>query len=111
MEFYKMKLTEDKKIKGLGKAPSKQLLIYDISRNDKQEMNMKEFKDMYKGFKTKYGTENLMVKALNDTQWFTFKGFSDSGLDVQDFEDYYKNRVASKEKFNQFYQIQMTVMK
>ncbi len=52
-----------------------------------------------------------MVRALNDTQFFTFKGFTDSGLDIQDFEEYYQDRVANKEKFNMFYTVQIYVLK
>ena len=106
--IFNMKIAEEKTIKQ-GKK-TKKLTIYDISRKNNQQMNMANFKDVYNVFKKKYGAENLLVRALNDTQWFSFKAFTDSGLNIQDFEEYYENRVAHTEKFNMFYQTQITVL-
>ena len=71
MDLLNIQLTQAKKIKGLGKSKPKDLLIYDIHRNDKKQISMALFKDTYKTFKKKYGEQNLMVRALNDTQWVT----------------------------------------
>ena len=100
MDLLNIQLTQAKKIKGIGKSKPKDLLIYDIHRNDKKQISMALFKDTYKTFKKKYGEQNLMVRALNDTQWFCFKGFSDPDLEIEDFEDYYENRVVSQQKFH-----------
>ncbi len=108
-KIFDINLTNETKIKQ-GKT-MKDLLTYTILRKNKNQMNMANFKDVYNVFKKKYGSENLMVRALNDTQFFTFKGFTDSGLDIQDFEEYYQDRVANKEKFNMFYTVQIYVLK
>jgi hypothetical protein len=103
--IFNMKITNEQKIKQ-GKS-MKDLRTFTITRKNEKDMNMANFKDVYGVFKKKYGVENLMVRALNDTQFFTFKGFTDSGLDIQDFEEYYQDRVANKEKFNMFSQVQI----
>jgi len=106
--IFNMKLTNEKKIKQ-GKT-TKDLRTFTITRKNEKDMNIANFKDVYSVFKKKYGSDKLLVRALNDTQFFTFKGFSDSGLDIQDFEEYYENRVDSTVKFNKFSQIQIYVL-
>lgn len=107
--IFNMNIVETKKIKQ--NKTTKELTVYNISRKNDHQMNMANFKDIYDVFKKKYGEEHLMVKGLNDTQWFTFKGFSDTGLYISDFEEYYKNKVVNNEKFNMFYQVQIYVLK
>ena len=59
MNFLDIKLTQDKKIKGIGKSKPKDLLVYDIHRKDEKQINMALFKDTYKTFKKKYGEEKI----------------------------------------------------
>ena len=106
--IFNMKLTNEKKIKQ-GKT-TKDLRTFTITRKNEKDMNIANFKDVYSVFKKKYGSDKLLVRALNDTQFFTFKAFSDNGLDIQDFEEYYENRVDSTVKFNKFSQIQIYVL-
>ena len=106
--IFNMKIAEEKTIKQ-GKT-TKKLISFDISMKNNKQMNMANFKDVYNIYKTKFGADKLLVRALNDTQWFSFKAFTDSGLNIQDFEEYYHNRVAKTEKFEMFYQAQITVM-
>jgi hypothetical protein len=44
------------------------------------------------------GEDKIVVRGLNADKWNTLKGY-DSELNVQDFEDYYRNRVEDPSKF------------
>ena len=55
--------------------------------------------------------DNVMVRALNGQRFFTFKKYSDSQLKVQDFNDYYKNKVSETAKFEKFEYIEITVQR
>ena len=107
--IFNLKIDTQKTIK-IG-TTTRDLLVYSISKKNNEQLNMANFKDVYNTLKKKYGADKLMVKALNDTQWFTFKAFTDYGLHIQDFEDYYENRVASTDKFNMFYQMQIYILR
>ena len=45
---------------------------------------------------------------MNAQRFFTFKGFNDDELQIDDFEDYYENKVKDTEKFEKFSFIQVT---
>jgi hypothetical protein len=52
----------------------------------------------------------IAVRGLNVEKWNTLKGY-DSELNIQDFADYYRNRVEDPSKFEMFNQLQITIMK
>ena len=107
--IFNIELTSEKKIK-TGKSKESNLRTFTINRKNNKDMNMANFKDVYNVFKKKYGEEKLLVRAMNNTQFFTFKGFTDNGLNIQDFEEYYINKVDDTTKFNMFNQVQISVL-
>ena len=108
-DIFKIELTNEKKIK-TGKNKESKLRTFTINRKNNKQMNMANFKDVYNVFKKKYGVEKIVVRAMNDTMFFTFKGFTDTELNIGDFEEYYMNKVDITKKFNMFNQVQISVL-
>ena len=59
---------------------------------------------------TKYGANNIMIRALNNTQWFSLKGFNKDLLNFEDYDDYYDGRVNDTSQFTFFYQLQVSIL-
>jgi hypothetical protein len=80
-----------------------------ISPEDLQQTYEKLKKDLDK----KYGNYKIMVRGLNAVQWFSFKNFDDDNLNVEDEEEYFRNRVKdpSDHKFSHFSQIEISVIR
>ena len=45
---------------------------------------------------------------MNGARWWTFKGYSESDLNIDTFEDYYQNKVKETGKFENFGIVQIT---
>ena len=84
--------------------------VYHINRKDEKTINSVLFRDIYDNFANKYGSKNVMVRALNNTQMFTFKGFGETSLNFENFNEYFENRVKDPSKFEYFYNIEMSVI-
>jgi hypothetical protein len=85
--------------------------VFHINRKNNTHINTGQLKDIYESFRDKYGNNNIMIRAVNSTGMFTFKGFDGIDLDVQDHDDYYENKVASTSQFEYFYSVEITVQK
>lgn len=83
-----------------------------ITRNNKhKEMDVDEMHNILTGLQTRLGSDaKIMVRGMNAQRFFTFKGFNDEELNVDDFDEYYKNKVEDEEKFAMFSMIQITVL-
>ena len=81
-----------------------------ISRTNGKGIDVDEFQNIYAGLRQKTDSK-LVVRALNNQRWFTFKGYSDDELNIDSFEDYYKNKVSETGKFENFSIIQITSLK
>jgi hypothetical protein len=101
--------TENKLFKNKG-GDSFHKKVYHINRKDDKTINSVLFRDIYDNFANKYGSKNVMVRALNNTQYMTFKGFGDTILNFENFNEYYENRVKDASKFEYFYSIEISVI-
>ena len=104
--LLKIEKTIDKEIR-----PKERKMVYNIKRKDETPIKTVLFRDVYKSFVNKYGASNLMVRAVNNTGIFTYKGFKDEDLKLDDMEDYYENRVKSSKEFEYWYSMEITIIK
>ena len=81
-----------------------------ISRTNGKNIGVDEFENIYAGIRRNTDSK-LVVRALNGHHWYTFKGYSDDELNIDSFEDYYKNKVSETGKFKNFSIIQITSLK
>ena len=84
---------------------------YHINRKDNKTINTAMFKDIYDTFEKKYGADNLLVRAVNNTGMMTLKTFGQDELNFIDFDDYYNNKVKSTANFKYFDSIEITILK
>jgi hypothetical protein len=84
--------------------------VFHINRKDERTINTVLFRDIYDNFSKKYRSKNTMVRAVNNTQMFTLKGFGDVSLNFENFNEYFENRVKDPSKFEYFYSIEITVI-
>ena len=68
------------------------------------------FKAIYNNFVQNFGEKNIRVRALNDTQFFTFKTFDETTLHFEDFDRYYENKVRDPSAFEFFHQIEIMTL-
>ena len=82
-----------------------------ITRKDKKMIKVDEFKNLYKditkGLDKIKKPYKISVKAENIEKFIDFKREADSDLKLKDFDDYMKNKVKIKEKFSEFYRIEI----
>jgi hypothetical protein len=81
-----------------------------ITRKGKKQINVDELFGIFNGLKKNKKGSQFIIRALNGQRWFTFKGYEDEDLNVQNFEEYYNNRVKDTGKFEMFSQIEIISM-
>ena len=81
-----------------------------ISRSNGKSIGVDEFENIYANLRSKTDSK-MVIRALNGMRWFTFKGYSDDELNIDSFEEYYKNKVSETGKFKDFSIIQITSLK
>lgn len=86
-------------------------LVYHINRVDKTKITTQLFRDVHQQFSNRYGNNNIMLRAVNNTGVFTYKGFRDIDLNLDEMEDYYENKVKSIKEFDYWYSIEVTILK
>jgi capsule polysaccharide export protein KpsE/RkpR len=83
-------------------------------KNKNEQIDVDEMKKVLESLNKKANDEGdnlkIMIRALNIDKWYTFKGF-DTDLEVEEFEDYFKDKVKNGEKFEKFSQMQITTFK
>jgi hypothetical protein len=83
-------------------------------KNKNDQIDVDEMKKVLESLNKKANDEGdnlkIMIRALNIDKWYTFKGF-DTDLEVEEFEDYFKDKVKNGEKFEKFSQMQITTFK
>ena len=105
-----VKEIQNKKLKSSTKKEINKV-VYHINRKDDKTINTVLFKDIVSSFEKKYGVNNIMVRAVNNTGMMTFKSFAQNELDFIDFHEYYQNKVASEKNFEYFYSVEITILK
>jgi hypothetical protein len=85
-----------------------------LSRTDKKSIKLNEINKMTQGLyqagQSKNKKTSLLIRGLSNAGWFTLKGFDQDVMDEDDYIDYFNNRVKSTDKFNDFYQLQITLV-
>ena len=81
-----------------------------LSNSDKSNITTEEIGHIVNQFST--GGKKIMVRALNIERWCTLKGMNEE-FDPESFIEYYVNKVREQdvEKFTEFKQVQITVIK
>ncbi len=85
-----------------------------LSRTDKKSIKLNEINELSKGLyqagQSKNKKTSLLIRGLSNAGWFTLKGFDQDVMDEEDYIDYFNNRVKSTDKFNDFHQLQITLV-
>ena len=81
-----------------------------LSNKDRSNITIDEISQIISRFQ-KAGSQ-ILVRGLNIERWMTLKGFTEE-FDGESFVDYYQNKVeeSAVEKFTQFSQVQISVIK
>ena len=87
----------------------KALKVYKITRNNRSNITFYELRNIYKAFsKNKEDSlHKIMIRGLAPDGMKTLKAFTDDDLKDFDSDDYYKNGVVDKTKFDNYFQIQL----
>lgn len=108
-DLLNVKEVENKKVKFSKSTYDKQ--VYHINRKDKKTINSSLFRKIYENFEKRYGANSLLIRAVNNEGIKTFKSFDADELNFDDFEEYYKNKVADTNNFEYFYSMEITILK
>lgn len=108
MAKYKTKFIKSRK------RPDSVQNVFQITRTDKQAtISVQDIRNFVSTMETKAKNKKKNVKialrALNPEKYHTLKGFS-TDLQIQDFDDYLKNKVKDTSKFEFFSQLEITVL-
>jgi predicted transcriptional regulator len=90
--------------KNIGKAVKK---TYQVTK--KGNLKSEHIKDILATISKGNTDVKIMIRALNADKWNTLKGFS-TELNIEDFEDYYKNKVSDTSKFEYFTQVEVSIL-
>ena len=86
----------------------KQIKCIQVSRKDKKTINKAQVDELYFDLKQKGIDKNkIMIRGLNAIRFSTLKGKQQDGIDFDD--DYYKANVVDRQKFEEFFQLQIYV--
>ena len=99
----------DKQIKT--RKHEKMMEVRHFNRGDNKPLSIQTFKNICQTLYERYGVHNVAIRAVTHTGFFTFKGFSDDDIDIQDYDEYFVNKVKDVTEFNQIYQIEATILK
>lgn len=100
---YKMRV---KKVRDFAGARETTLII---SRpNKSKQLDVWEMRNILTNMQKSLPDAKFMVRAMNAQLIFTFKGYDDDELNVEEFEDYYENKVKDTMKFVKFSFIEIT---
>ena len=100
---YKTKVTQVRNFPGAKETTVK---IYRPSKS--LYIDVWEMKNILTNMQKLRPNAQFMVRAMNNAQMFTFKGYDDEELKIEEFEDYYENKVRDSDKFKKFSHIEIT---
>ena len=83
--------------------------VLDFSFPNNKIITPDDIKGLLTNLDEEYGSNNVMIKGLNNTQWFSLKGYNQD-LKLEDYDDYYDGRVNDASQFLYFYQLQVYVL-
>jgi hypothetical protein len=85
-----------------------------VSRNDKKLIDIDEVIKLTTGLQgigdSQDKNTSLLIRGESIAGWTTIKGFDEDLKSIDDYLEYYSNRVKSTGKFNGFYQLQVTII-
>jgi hypothetical protein len=76
--------------------------------NTKKQIDIWEVRTILANMQSRLPDSQIIVRGMNAQHLFTFKGYT-TDLNIQDFEEYYLNKVADSEKFERLSFLQLTV--
>ena len=80
-----------------------------ISRPSKSKhLDVWEMRSILANMQKSLPGAQFMVRGMNAQHMFTFKGYDDEELKIEEFEDYYENKVSDPTKFEKFSFIEIT---
>ena len=86
-----------------------------ITRKDEKNMTPEQVESIYDELTDdadeKFEDYKMRVRVLNPKQWFTLKGFSTNNLNLESVDEYFKNKVKDANKFSDFLQMEVTVLR
>jgi hypothetical protein len=102
--------------------------VLQVYKSNEQPMTQTEVKDIVKdimaGFKDnnkyqfnirghagKINKNNISVRGLAPDMWHTLKNKNDDVVNYKNEDEYLQDRVVDKNKFKQYYQLQITLYK
>jgi hypothetical protein len=83
-----------------------------LSRTDKKNLSIDDIAEIAKSIQTQADKKKekikMMIRGLNIDKWYTVKSF-DSDLNADEIDDYLDGQVHDTNKFNDFFQIHVTI--
>ena len=106
---YKSKMTSEREFPGAIER------TIQISRANRQkQIDVDEVHTILTSMQSKLGSSTkIMVRGMNAQRMFTFKGFNDEEMNIEDFDEYYMNHndsVKSLDKFDKFSFVQIIAL-
>ena len=100
---YKMRVKKVRDFAGARETTIK------ISRPSKlKHLDVWEMRSILANMQKSLPGAQFMVRGMNAQHMFTFKGYDDEELKIEEFEDYYENKVSDPTKFEKFSFIEIT---
>jgi hypothetical protein len=100
---YKMRV---KQVRDFAGARETTLII---SRPNKlKHLDVWEMRNILANMQKSLPNAQFMVRGMNAQQMFTFKGYNEDELNIEEFQDYYENKVSDPIKFEKFSFIEIT---
>ena len=89
----------------------KTIKTYMVTRNEEKgkDMSIYELKRIANNLIGKYGAENVSIVARNVVGRYTLKTYAAEHINVEEYEDYYENKVANTGKFEKFHQLEISI--
>ena len=83
-----------------------------ISRfNEKKQIDVDELHGILTNItKSLTPDTKVMIRVMNIQRMFTIKSFADDDLNIDDFDEYYKNSVEDLDKFKKFSSVFITTL-
>ena len=84
------------------------LRTINIHRRDKRPIEIEEIEHIA----NEYVPDDCksIIRALNIKSWCTLKGLSEDHMNIQSYNDYFKNKVSDPSKFDKFIQLSICVV-
>ena len=90
------------------KVGNNKLYTFSINHQDNSAISIADIKNLSNKFSAKY--DKVRIRGLNAQRFHTLKSMTQDDIQVDEYEEYYANKVKNGAKFDHFYQLQISVL-